>query len=269
MTRLLACLGLALAASLGHAQGTIPPITDLKVKPNDGVFKSASRDKPLVLKSAEDAAGKFDKDALEALKKAVDFKKQFVLVFAWKGSGGDKLSYLIAESFPEQIFFTFKGGLTRDLREHVHVYALRNNVRWGFQGKAGKGKGDPEKPAVRPVKFTPKDPTTFFTLGGQGKVTTLENADAVERLIGKANAAVLLDAVDFQKETLVFVSWTTSGPPDGKLQHEMKKDGDKTRVNFYVQGPPGVNDRGQRARLGADFFVVPRGTQVTIEAKER
>ena len=36
--------------------------------------------------------------------------------------------------FPEQVFFTYTPGRTRDLRPHVHVYALRSNVRWSVKG---------------------------------------------------------------------------------------------------------------------------------------
>ena len=45
--------------------------------------------------------------------------------------GRNELSHVVAESFPEQIFFSFKAGRTRDLRSHIHIYALRSNVTWG------------------------------------------------------------------------------------------------------------------------------------------
>jgi hypothetical protein len=51
-------------------------------------------------------------------------------VFAWKGSGRDQLSYAVAESFPEQIFFSLKAGETDDLRSHTKLFAVRKNVRW-------------------------------------------------------------------------------------------------------------------------------------------
>ena len=66
---------------------------------------------------------------------AVDFKKQFVLVFAWQGSGGDTLSYHVLESYPEQIAFMRKPGMTKDLRSHAKVYALRSNVKWRVKDK--------------------------------------------------------------------------------------------------------------------------------------
>jgi len=69
-------------------------------------------------------------DALAKLKEQVDFEKQIVLVFAWRGSGQDQMDFTVAESYPEQVRFRYKPGRTRDLRPHVYVYALRSNVTW-------------------------------------------------------------------------------------------------------------------------------------------
>ncbi len=268
MTRCILFASMTMAfGSIAPAQADTPPIVAVKATPNDGVFKDSAWNKPLVIQSADDAAKHFGKDALEGLMKQVDFKKQVVLVFAWKGSGGDKLTYTVAESFPEQIFFKLQPGLTRDLRSHTHVYALRSNVRWSAAGK-GAGKDKDAKPGVRPIKFNPKDPTVAFTLGGLNKLTSMTDAAAVEKLVGKASAQSLIDAIDFQKEALVLVSWTTSGPPDGVLKHEIKMDGNAQRVIFYVQGPTG-GVRGQRARIGADFFAVPRDARTTFDPQER
>lgn len=123
---------LCLSASFASAQDAI---VELKVKPNKDVFKDSAWDKPIVIKSQEDAAKHFDKDALETIGKQVDFKKQMVLVFAWRGSGGDKLNYSVLESFPEQIPFSLRRGETDDLRSHSRVFALRSNVRWSVKGE--------------------------------------------------------------------------------------------------------------------------------------
>ncbi len=113
------------------AEEQVPAITALKgVKPDMSVFKAAKRDKPIALSSTEDAAKHFSKEALAELKKKVDFEKQVVLIFAWRGSGQDQLNYAVLESFPEQVVFTLKPGRTKDLRPHIHLYALRANVKW-------------------------------------------------------------------------------------------------------------------------------------------
>lgn len=86
--------------------------------------------KPTVVKSEKEAAKLFGKEELAKLKKQVDFERQTLLIFAWRGSGQDKLTYEVLESFPEQVVFKRVPGRTRDLRPHVHVFALRNNVKW-------------------------------------------------------------------------------------------------------------------------------------------
>ena len=111
------------------------PIVSIKVKPQSSIFKNSNFNKPIVVKSKEEAAKHFGKEGVAALVKAVDFKKQFVLVFAWRGSGGDQLNYTVAESFPEQISFSRQFGRTRDLRSHAKVFALRSNVKWSVKGR--------------------------------------------------------------------------------------------------------------------------------------
>lgn len=256
---ILASLSLA-----GFAAAQDNPIAELQVKPVDTAYKNAWN-KPYVIKSAEEAVKYFETEARDVIAKKVDFKKQIVLVFAWQGSGGDKLEYKILESFPEQIPFTLKPGLTRDLRQHSRVFVVRSNVRWSVPGAKGD-KAKDEKQTIRPVPFKATDPTVAFKIGSQSKLTAMTDADAAEKLVGAASAKGLVSEIDFAKEQLVLVSWTTSGPPDGKLMHEVAKDGG---ITFYVQGPAGVKARGQRARIGADFFAVPKEAKVTFDSKER
>ena len=107
------------------------PIAELRdLRAEEAVFKGASRTKPVVLKSLKNGTKYFDKEALAAISKAVDFEKQIVLLFAWKGSGQDRLKYVVKESFPEQVVFSYKRGRTKDYRRHVKVYVLRSNVKW-------------------------------------------------------------------------------------------------------------------------------------------
>ena len=132
---LLATLPITAAIS-AEPNAKLPPIKAIKIVKPKGKstgFKAASRKKPLIIRSEKDAAKHFSKKALAKLKKQVDFKRQFVLVFAWRGSGQDRLRYDVAESFPEQIVFRFKRGRTRDLRPHLYVFALRSNVKWSVK----------------------------------------------------------------------------------------------------------------------------------------
>ncbi len=117
------------------------PIKQISVTPNQAAFQGA-RTPPgaLLIKTAQEAGEFFDAAQLEKLVDQVDFNKQQVLVFAWQGSGQDRLTFEVAESYPEQIFFRFKAGRTRDLRSHTQVFSLRANVSWTApDGKLGGG----------------------------------------------------------------------------------------------------------------------------------
>jgi hypothetical protein len=135
MTRLmLGWFAFCLSASVAVGQEqVVGPIVELKVTPEKSVFKNPAWHKPIVIKSQDEAARHFGKDALEVIAKKVDFQKQIVLVFAWQGSGGDKLVYKVLESFPEQIPFSLRPGVTDDLRSHSRVFALRSNVKWSVK----------------------------------------------------------------------------------------------------------------------------------------
>ncbi len=112
----------------------IKPITPIKgVRATKAIMKEAKRGKPLVVKTKADAKKYFGEKSFAKVAKAVDFKKQHVLVFYWRGSGQDKLKYDVAESFPEQITFRIIPGRTRDLRPHFYVFALRSNVKWSVK----------------------------------------------------------------------------------------------------------------------------------------
>ena len=104
-----------------------------KAKPNAAAFKDASRRKPIEIKTADGLAKYFGKEQAVAITKEVDFKKQVVLIFAWRGSGQDRLNFDVLESCPEQIIFKIKPGRTKDLRPHVHVFAVRKQAIWSVK----------------------------------------------------------------------------------------------------------------------------------------
>jgi len=129
--------------------------------------------------------------------------------------------------------------------------------------------GNADTAVARPLRFEPGDMDFYVRFGGQSKLTILENAAAVKKLLGKDTARLLVRLVDFDREKIVLVSWTITGPPMGVLKHEIKGEGKNRRLVFYVQGPVGVQIRGQLARSAADFFAVPKDMPVSFDAKER
>ncbi|MEI7688197.1 MAG: hypothetical protein WCL32_24595 [Planctomycetota bacterium] len=127
--------------------------------------------------------------------------------------------------------------------------------------------GEPGKD-IRPILFKPIDDGLDNKLGGQSKAYIAKDATAAEEFLGKADAKALAAKLDFTKEQLVLVSWTTSGPPDGTLKHEIKGAAGNRALVFFVQAPA-APVRGQRARIGMDLFAVPRDLAVLFDAKER
>ena len=110
---------------------SILPIFEVgRIEPERSAFLPRGWARPQVLESSEDAKKFFDAQAAAKLVAQVDFEKQLVLLFAWRGSGQDQLEYTVAESHPEQVTFRYVPGRTRDLRPHVSIYALRKNVTW-------------------------------------------------------------------------------------------------------------------------------------------
>lgn len=66
-----------------------------------------------------------DEAAAAEAKKAVDFKTEKVLYFAWAGSGQDKLTFTTAEGKQgPEVTFTYTPGRTRDIRKHAKLFAV-------------------------------------------------------------------------------------------------------------------------------------------------
>ena len=107
--------------------GAIVEFKELKVEKK--AFEDSSRKEPLVIKSEKDAKKYLDKETLAKVAKVVDLDARHIVIFAWKGSGRDKITYEVMESYPEQVAFTFQAGRTRDLRTHIKAYSVRKNVK--------------------------------------------------------------------------------------------------------------------------------------------
>lgn len=84
-------------------------------------FEKGSVKKPTVIATAEE----FDKAIPDgaAIKKKVDFAKDKLVLFAWGGSGGDKLKANPSDD-GKSVTFSYTPGLTRDFRRHVHLFAI-------------------------------------------------------------------------------------------------------------------------------------------------
>ena len=122
--RLLALLAAFTLVSVAVAEDK-PAVRALDLK-GVALKHDGNEPKPAEIKSAEELAkaGVFaDAAGRDALKKQIDFAKEKLVVFAWSGSGGDKLTPSLAAD-GKKVAFAYKAGLTDDIQRHGHAFAV-------------------------------------------------------------------------------------------------------------------------------------------------
>ncbi len=87
---------------------------------------------PIEIASAKDLANAVSQEkSREQIAKQVDFDKEKLLLFAWSGSGRDRLEYwTTGEGDEQQVQFQRKPGFTRDFVRHVQLFAIPNKMTW-------------------------------------------------------------------------------------------------------------------------------------------
>ena len=119
-------LTLALLCQCSFADKLAAPITPVKE-----VQVIAPQDKLIFIEINDIATAKkhLKGDSLKTAE-GTNFEATTILLVQWSGSGGDQLSYDVAESFPEQILFKMRRGMTMDYRRHNHLFLLRKGVTY-------------------------------------------------------------------------------------------------------------------------------------------
>lgn len=114
----------------------IPPVVRLGSWHRSGVYNVVRRDSPpwavsnpLPIKSAEQFAKYFKKDFVAKWRGQVDFDEQELSVWMWRGSGQDELECYVSLSDPAKVLFLVEPGRTKDLQEHLYVFAIRKDVK--------------------------------------------------------------------------------------------------------------------------------------------
>ena len=104
-------------------------VRELELKsPRIGVKKGAQpADAAKITSKAELEQLVTDEPTRDAIAKIVDFDKDYMLIFAWSGSGGDKLA---AADEKGEAVFTVTRGKTKDLRQHLRVFAVAKDAKW-------------------------------------------------------------------------------------------------------------------------------------------
>lgn len=111
-----------------------PKPRELKLVNIAGAGRGAFGAKPNKVTTAEELAKMVSgKEAVEQITKQVDLKKEYLVVFSWSGSGGDKIDFTTKEGKEGPVVtFNYTRGLTRDLRTHFKVFALPNKATFSM-----------------------------------------------------------------------------------------------------------------------------------------
>ena len=118
-------VGDGLPVAIQSGQNAHAELNGLKPKPD--AFQSGRPLQPRVIRSEKDALQHLTADSAAKLSGQVDFAKQTVILFAWKGSGQDRLKVATAN---QHTVFSLEAGRTEDLREQARAYRLDKSARW-------------------------------------------------------------------------------------------------------------------------------------------
>jgi hypothetical protein len=109
-----------------------PAVREVELK-DAKVAAKARWDEPTVITTDDELKKAVGEDAAKAI--VVDFKKEYLALFQWAGSGQDKLTHAAeTKDGKTTVTTTLAPGRTRDLRQHAHLFALPVGAEW----KAGK-----------------------------------------------------------------------------------------------------------------------------------
>ncbi len=110
------------------------PIAIRKVTDLQGIAWDYNKkvDQPLVINNAEELAKEFDNKEVQAkINAVVDLSKERLIVFTWSGSGKDQLQLVSGDTMNNgNTLFAYKRGLTRDLRQHTHIYVMPQGTKF-------------------------------------------------------------------------------------------------------------------------------------------
>jgi hypothetical protein len=195
--------------------------------------------KPTRITNADELAKAIpDKEWQDCIAKQVDFTREYLLLFAWAGSGQDKLSFKVGgRGIVPAVEFLYTMGRTDDLRSHFHLFAVKGRLTWNVRQVAH----------VREIKGV------RFTRQVEGGPTEITTAEQLAKVFGETGAGWLRDEVDFAREKLVWVTW--SGSSSESLTYRIESRGGKMTVVLAIHSPnPSLTDYRPHGIL----LVLPR-----------
>ena len=84
----------------------------------------------IAIQSLDDALKHLSRASVESIAEKIDFEKEQMLIFAWQGSGRDRLYGRTTSGKEATTQFSYTPGKTRDLKTHVMVYSLPKDMKW-------------------------------------------------------------------------------------------------------------------------------------------
>ena len=110
------------------------PIAIRKVTDLTGIAWDYNKkvDQPLIINTAEELAKEFEDKAVQAkINAVVDLSKERLIIFTWSGSGKDQLQLVSGDTMNNgNTVFAYKRGLTKDLRQHTHIYVMPQGTKF-------------------------------------------------------------------------------------------------------------------------------------------
>lgn len=270
---------------------TPPRIRHLEIARDPKAPLPQDRPGVTVFTTQKEAEAAVDAFTGKQLAEKVDFTKEKVAYVRWS-SGGPPFNTLEAEvkKGDDGFVVTFvqkssaKPGQPRGraLRIGQDFFAVPTAVKVALPNENGppqerildavkeapapnrRAPAEAELPKVRKLTLKP-DPKAPV---GKGvfEVIVLESEKAVAEATTDAIAKQIADQVDFTKEKVVRVNYSSAGPPFDTVEFELKKDGDKHRVRFFQKVLP-VPRRGEALKFGQEFYAVPKTVAVTPAPK--
>jgi hypothetical protein len=147
IARLLIVASLALVLSVAAGPGTAAQkdepaaVRQIDLKDLKFGLPKGKVTEPTTIASMEELAKAFpdNPEAVTKIKDQVDFAKSKLVLFAWSGSGGDKLGFQTEKGDKGlEVTFLYQPGLTRDLRGHTHLFAVPRDSTWKVMMAKGK-----------------------------------------------------------------------------------------------------------------------------------
>jgi hypothetical protein len=109
-------------------QKPVSVVRELTVKSASGI-EGGNATMPTKITTAEELKKAVGESA-DAVAKDVNFEKEYLLVFKWRGSGQDALAASTEAGDKSTAVFAYTRGRTKDLREHFKVFAVAKGTEW-------------------------------------------------------------------------------------------------------------------------------------------